>query len=266
MKSLMKKLLISLFLTSLSVIAIPVMSEPVLKGSPNELRQFLYPNDKIVTIFADAEKKAYSDEAIISLVITTENKLLSQSIADNGILRESIVQKLSSSGISKDLIKSSKFSTSPQYGWFGKKPDSYKVINRMSVRINDEKHLKSIPELADNSKEIELADTEFEHSKKEEFKSEVKKDALNKVMKQKLAYEKTLGVKLTPVGFRDSQVNPQATRGARVLEEVVVTAQRFKSSRMAAPEPMADMASEPSEPSFDEIVYNANITVQFKIE
>ncbi|MGH1471179.1 MAG: SIMPL domain-containing protein [Cellvibrionaceae bacterium] len=263
----MKKILLALFSFPLCLLSVLTFSEPELKGSPNELRQFLYPNDKIVTIFSDAEKKAYSDEAIISLVITTENKMLSQSIAENGELRGSIVQTLSSSGIPKDSIKSSKFSTSPQYGWFGKKPDSYKVVNRMSVRINDEKHLKTIAALSDNSKEIELADTEFEHSKKEAFKSDVKKEALDKVMKQKVAYEKTLGVKLTPIGFRDSQVNPQATRGARVLEEVVVTAQsRVKSSRMMASEPMADMASQPSEPSFDEIVYNANITVQFKIE
>jgi uncharacterized protein YggE len=260
----MKKIL----LLPLCLLSISAFSEPELKGSPNELRQFLYPNDNVVNLFADAEKKAYSDEAIISLVVTTENKLLSQSIADNGVLRESIVQKLSSSGIAKDAIKSSKFSTSPQYGWFGKKPDSYKVVNRMAVRISDEKHLKAIAALADNSKEIELVDTEFVHSKKEDFIADVKKEALDKVMEQKAVYEKTLGVKLTPIGFRDSQVNPQASRGAGVMEEIIVTGSyiKSKSNFSSDNDESARNSAQAAEPSFDEIKYNANITVQFKID
>lgn len=262
----MKQNCVRMLFIVLSLVAFSAFSEPELKGSPNELRQFLYPNDRIVTLFANAEKKAYSDEAIISLVITTEDKLLSESIANNGEFREGIVEKLSAAGIPRDNIKSSKFSTSPQYGWFGKKPDSFKVVNRMSVRISDEKDLKVIAELADNTKEIELADTEFEHSKKETFVENVKKEALDKVMKQKAAYEKTLGVTLTPIGFRDSQVHPQASRGARVLESAVVKTSRLADSKMMSSQPMAEQAVQSSEPSFDEIIYNANISVQFKIQ
>jgi len=49
-------------------------AQPELKGSPNDLRQFLYPSEKIVTLRAEAEKKAYSDKAIISLVINSSRR------------------------------------------------------------------------------------------------------------------------------------------------------------------------------------------------
>jgi uncharacterized protein YggE len=164
------------------------LAQPELKGSPNELRQFLHPHDKIVTLSAEAEEKAYSDRAIISLVITSEDKQLSTSISNNIALRESISQQLVTAGINPEHIKSSKFSTSPQYGWFGKKPDSYKVVNRMAVTITEESQLKSIASVADSKEEIELSDIAFEHSKKDAYKSQVKKLALEKIMKQKALY------------------------------------------------------------------------------
>ena len=96
---------------------------------------FCTPVKKLSPSAPKAEEKAYSDRAIISLVITSEDKQLSTSISNNIALRESISQQLVTAGINPDHIKSSKFSTSPQYGWFGKKPDSYKVVNRMAVTI-----------------------------------------------------------------------------------------------------------------------------------
>jgi uncharacterized protein YggE len=103
-------------------------AQPELKGSPNDLRQFLYPSEKIVTLRAEAEKKAYSDKAIISLVITSEDQQLSTSISNNMALRESISKQLVTAGINPEYIKSSKFSTSPQYVWFGKKPIAIKWL------------------------------------------------------------------------------------------------------------------------------------------
>ena len=92
-------------------------------------------------------------------MITTEDKQLSNSIAANSNLREFISEQLTTEGIESDSIKSSKFSTSPQYGWFGKKPDSYKVVNRMAITISDESQLKTIATVADSKAEIELSDT-----------------------------------------------------------------------------------------------------------
>ena len=62
------------------------LAEPELKGSPDVLRQFLHPSENIVTLSAEAEEKAYSDRAIISLVVTSLDEQLSASISKN-ILR-----------------------------------------------------------------------------------------------------------------------------------------------------------------------------------
>jgi uncharacterized protein YggE len=239
-------------------------SAPELKGSPEELRQFLHPRDKVVTIYGDAKETAYSDKAVVSLVIDTEDKLLSESIANNASLRAEITLNLIGEGLAKDDVKSSKFSTSPQFGWFGKKPNSYRVINRMAIAIMDEAHLQIIAAIADSSEEVTLSDTAFEHTSKNEFEDQVKKDALASVMRQKAFYESSLGVKLTAIGFRNENVLSRATRGASLVEEIVVT-----SSKIARYDEISENMSayaESEESSFDEIQYQAGIFVDFKIE
>ena len=257
------KALIVFFLSCL--ISSLSFSAPELKGGPEDLRRFLHPKDRLVTISANAEEKAYSDRAVVSLVISTEESLLSEAIAKNSELRAGITKQLISVNIAADKIKSSKFSTSPQYGWFGSKPSSYKVVNRMAVTITQESQLKEIAAVADGSDEISISDTSFEHSKKDEFKQKVKQKALDKVLRQKDFYEKSLGVKLTPVNFREGRVALNATRGAAVLEEVIVTAAKSSARRSVADAP-AYRAAAREEASFDEVKYETDLYVDFKIE
>lgn len=248
-------------IVSLGLMSGYAFSEPELKGSPQDLKGFLYPSENIVTINGEAEEKAYSDKAIVSLVITTESKLLSQSISDNSELRENITRALMKSGINADSIKSSKFSSSPEYGWFGNKPSSYKVVNRMAISITEESYLKEIAVVADEHKEVELSDTAFEHTKKDEYNEKVKAKALAKVIKQKKFYEQSLGLKLSPIGIRDSNIRQRGTRGAMMLEEVVVTGVMQKKGSYS---PAKQHRSQ--SPSFDEVKYEANLSVDFKIE
>ena len=246
----------------LCIMSTAAFSQPELKGNPEELRQFLHPVDRIVSLVGDANEKAYSDKAIVSLVITTEDKLLSNAIASNGQLRSTISERLLAAGIKSAQIKSSTFSTSPEYGWFGKKPASYKVVNRMAITISDERDLKLIAQLADSQEALELSEITFEHSQKDATQLKVKQQALSKVMAQKAFYESSLGVTLTPIGFRDANLGYRATRGALMLEEVIVTA----SKRMGNQAESADAYSAPRDVSFDEIEYTAEIVVDFKIE
>ena len=249
----------------LAIASTGAFANPELKGHPEELRKFLHPSDKIVSIYAESEEKAYSDKAIISLVITTEDKKLSVALSKNSKFRKNITKQLIDSGIDQDSIKSSKFSTSPEYGWFGKKPNSYKVVNRMAISITDENQLNEIAAVADSKEEIELSDTSFEHTNKDETEDRVKEQALAKVMKQKEFYEKNLGIKLVPVGFRKANVGHAATRGAMVLEETIVTARKGLSSYQDAPK-SANAYDSNAESSFDEVKYEAGIYVDFKIE
>lgn len=232
-----------------------------LKGSPEDLRSFLHPQSQIVTLNDTAEKTAYSDKAVIHLVITSEAKNLSESLILNNGVRENVTKDLISKGINSKDIKSSKFTSTPQYGLFGKKPSTYKVINRISVSVFEEKNLRNVAQVADAYSEVELAKTEFEHTQKTTFELQVKEDVLNKINNQKNYYEKSLGVQLIPVAFRDSRVHKMPTAGASAVadvEEVIVTGLRSSSvSKYQAPEP--------AEPSFDEVIYKAELSVDYKV-
>ncbi|WP_250458392.1 SIMPL domain-containing protein [Microbulbifer litoralis] len=236
---------------------------PEIKGTPQDLRGLLYPSDNIVTIHGNAEKKAYSDKAIVSLVVSTEEKQLADAIASNSTLRERLGNTLNAAGIPREEIRNSKFSSSPQYGWLGSTPSSYKVINRIAITIDEESQLEAIARLADQNQEVELSDTTFEHSKEQEYNKQVKSLALQRIMDQKATYEQTLGIKLTPIGIRNSNAGFQATRGAMALEEVVVTAVRRARNgyESQSAEPSSYQTS-----SFDEIQYEAELSVDFQIK
>jgi len=260
----MKRIIISLLFFALSASA---SAETEIKGTPEDLRQFLHPKENLVSINGQGEEKAYSDKAIVDIVITTEDKMLSKSLELNSKLRETIASSLKKIGLSDENIKSSRFSSSPQYGWFGKKPDSYQVINRMAVTISDESHLKAIALICDSNKEIELSKIIFEHSKKDEYREKVKKKALDDVLKQKELYERSLGIKLIPVGFnaeRLAQPGSRGNRGEFTLDEIVVTAERKEPSSRSTSKPKEQEV--PTAVSFDEIIYKAEITVVFKID
>ncbi len=236
-----------------------------LRGSPEELRKILHPkvvvHKTIVTLSGSAEEKAYSDKAIISLVVLTEGENISSAISSNNRIRTEIEKKLLLAGIPQEEIKSSRFSTSPQYGWFGDKPKSYQVVNRMAIGITNENQLKEIAVASDLHKEADIADTVFEHTEKEAYLLKVKNMALDKIMDQKSVYKKSLGLKLKPVTFRDAKYNYGRSRGAYVLEEVVVTARKKSFSSAKKESVLAPKRT----PSFDEVKYNASISVDFEI-
>ncbi len=253
----MKSTLI-LILVTLSSYAI---GDPEIKGTPNEIREFIHPNDNIVNIVGHASKTTYSDKAIISLMVTTENAKLSESIDSNSKLRNKVIKKLVATGINPNQINSSKFSTSPQYGWFGKKPSSYKVVNRTKIGITDESQLKQIALVADLNEEIDLVGSIYEHTKEAEFKNIVKKEALDDVLKQKEFYEMSLGIKLIPVGFNDVRIFQGATQGALLLEQSV----KLKRKQSKLESFSSSYGGQKSPTSFEEVKYEANITVSYKV-
>lgn len=232
---------------------------PEISGTPEELREFLGAKNKTVTISAEASELSYTDKAIVSLVVTTENKKLANAIDANSKLRHSIRKTLTMSGIRGKHINSSRFSTSPQFGLLSKVPNSYKVVNRMAIGIFDETQLKEIATVADTHPQIQVSDTVFEHTEKELFRNRVKESALYKVLEQKKFYEKNLGVRLSPVSFKDTQVHDTPTQGATVLESVV------NKKRSASGESYVKSKGI-GRPSFDEIKYHATVSVEFDVE
>jgi len=229
----MKRLIL---LIGLSYFTSVCLAQPELKGSPEELRQFLV-QKKIVTLHSLADERAYSDRAVVGLVVTTESKQLSKSMTENRELRKKLAEFLVASGVSLKNIKSSKFSSSPQYGWFGSAPSSYKVINRLSITINDEQHLEK-----------------------------VKTKALESILKQKELYETRLGVTLTALNIRDSSIQEQATQGAHVVDQFLQEAISTRVESSSFLSKARGRARWSKEASFDEVKYQANIAVDFKID
>ena len=258
----MKKLLVPLLFTCLPLAA---LAQPELKGNPEELRQFLHPQEEVIVVQGRAEKKAYSDRAIISLVVTTEHKKLSAAIAANTRLRAQIAKALEAGGIAPGAIRNSKFSSSPQYGWFGDEPVSYKVNNRMAITIDDEAQLERIAQAADEHKNVELADTQFEHTRYKEFREQVLADAFDQVMNEKAFYEKTLGIELAPLGINESRADQQGSRGAQALNRINISQKYVEKALKSAPRGAlyGDVGSGDS--SFDEVVYAATVSVKFRI-
>ena len=246
------------------LVTFPTLAEPELKGQPNELKTFLYPEKRTISIKGFAKEKAYSDKAIVNLVITTEEDKLSDALKKNSDLRTTITKTMVDAGFKLENINTSKFSTSPQYGWFGDDPDSYQIVNRMAVGIFDENQLNVLASISDSNKEIALTDTIYEHTQKEAVEQKVKAKALAKVMKQKAFYEKTLGLKLVPVSFHDFDVVKAGTRGAQALEQrIIITGSRVKRTS-ASKSRMGDAAIKMPQ-SFDEVEYVATLSVDFEV-
>jgi uncharacterized protein YggE len=153
-------------------------------------------------------------------------------------------------------IKNSKFSTSPDYGWFGKKPDSYKVANTVTVLIDDEIGLQSIAKIVDTYDEVTLLSTQYKHSEKELYKQKVKEKALNKVLKQKEFYAKSLGLNLKAISFTD-----QTAFLNDDIERIEVTGSRVKRSDYSSVK-----SKEQAQTSFEKVTYSSNVTVRFIVE
>jgi hypothetical protein len=238
-----------------------IYASPEIKGNPEELQSYFHPTEKTISIRGEAEETAYTDIAIVNLVVRTKDKLLSKAISLNSELRNKIRGELVKSGVDDSLIKNSKFSSSPQYGWFGSEPDSYEVLNRVAIKISTGNQLESIAYLADSYNEVTLSGTTFEHSKKMEFEKIVKEKALNKILEKKKFYENSLGIRLTAVSFSESEVGSNGTQGANYLKKVVVTgAGSSKGNYSQKP-----AYSSVGENSFDEIKYRSVVTVEFKV-
>jgi uncharacterized protein len=194
----------------------------------------------------------------VSLIITTEEEKLADALTKNANLRSQITETLLKAKIKASDINNSKFSSSPQFGWFGKEADSYEVVNRVVINIFNENQLRAIADVADNSKAINLSDTEFEHTQKDQFEMQLKQKAIDKVMSQKAFYEKSLSLKLKPTAFRDFDVVQSSSQGANALRErITITGSRIKRSESYSPEP--------TKQSFDEVEYSASISVDFEV-
>ena len=237
--------------------ALPIMAAPELKGTPEELRSFLEPRQQTVSLYGKSTVTAYTDIADITLVVTTQDKNLATALEQNQQLRNNLAQSFVAAGINIDSIKSAKFSSSPQYGWFGKAPSSYEVVNRVQVSIDSAKHIQLLATASDKHDEVTFGGAKFRHSEKDSSKTKAQQQALDDVLAQRSRYEKQLSLKLTPINFH---YGPVQLRTANLRPR--------KASMDLQMESSAAFAAAPVElpTSFDEVKYEASVQVTFKVE
>lgn len=261
MKRLLNLSLSALAAASLLSLSQASLAQAQLSGTPDELREFLHPRPNTVNINGEGELTAYKDVAKISLLVTTEERSLSRAMEVNQALRLDLIQQFIAAGIPQDAINNSKFSSSPQFGFFGRNPNSFEVSARMEVEVSSEEHLQLLAGAADEHDEVEFENTEFEHSEEDAFEEQVRELALADVMAQKAYYESSLGLQLQAINFyyggirRLSRNMPQV---AMAQEMAMDTTARSTNASIAAAAPAVA-------PTFDEVEYQTNITVVFEI-
>jgi len=245
---------------SLSGFSHSSLAQAQLSGTPEELREFLHPRPNTVNINGEGELTAYKDVAKISLLVTSDERSLSRAMEVNQELRLELIQEFVAAGIPLESINNSKFSSSPQFGLFGRNPNSFEVSARMEIQVSSEEHLQLLAAAADQNDEVEFESTEFEHSEEDAFEDQVREMALQDVMAQKAYYESNLGLELKAINFFYGGIRQmsRAMPMAAMSQEMSMDANTRGSTSVT-------LAAPAVAPTFDEVEYQTNINVVFEI-
>ncbi len=235
-------------------------ADPELRGTPAELQKFLRTASHSVTLEGHAKQTVQADVGHVIVVVHTQGKDLTGAIVANGQRRDVLTKTLLSQGIEAKAIRTEKFSTSPQFGWFGKAPSSYEVVNRLNVEVADERQVTIVTGAASGSSDLSIGVISFEYSKQRELEEQVRRAAFDDALAKKSFYEQRLSAKLVPTAFSFSDFSARSTPGAVALEEIVVTGSRRSGSESSS------LNLPPPPPSFDEKEYEVTASVTFAIE
>lgn len=243
----MKKILVLICL----VFSARIVAEPEFKGTPEELSAYLNSVSKIVAVSATATKKIASNEAIVTLLVKTEDSSLASALASNSKIRANIRHQLGSVGIEPSNIRESKFSSVPEYGFFGEEPKAYTVSNVLSVVVASEAQMISVAKVSDKNKNVRYLSSKAKEGDRSKIKALLLKQALSIADEKVSIYEQELGVKLTPVAFNEAST--------RLMESAPVL-MRARKAQVSS-----DSAEAPSHASFGEAEFTLTIQVKYKL-
>src|SRR5436190_18889058 len=99
-----------------SFIAANAIADPEIKGTPNELTAYLRSIPKTVSVSGESEVRVPAHRAVLTLRVTTENRVLQEALRLNLEIRTKLTDTLKKQGIAAERIQSSKFSSTPKYG------------------------------------------------------------------------------------------------------------------------------------------------------
>jgi len=170
-------------------------------------------------------------------------------------VRSKITKALGEAGISSDKITPSKFSSTPRYGFFSKRPSSYEVTNLIKITIAGEKDFQEIARLVDGYKQVEYDGIVFERSDKDELEKKALEQACDDVLKKKAIYESKFAVKLIPKTFSEGAVFETG--------DTTVEYERAGYGLRAGLRQARYSAVEAPSTSFGEIMFRGQISVEY---
>lgn len=247
----------------LLVLMQPLLSQaaPELKGNPDELSAYLLQDKKTLTITGHGEEKVEADNAVVSLVVKTKANKLHAALEKNRAIRTELKQKLEKAGITAARIQTSKFSSTPSYGWFGDKPTNYDVSNEVKITIGKEEELSLLAEIVDTKEEVYFGNTSIKYSKKSDAKAHALEKSLSDVLAVKAQYEKALGIKLVAIG-----ISEQAVAQDNMSQQRQPSALRKQSVSSNASAPLSYESGQDDSGGFGELVYRAHTTVVYLVK
>ncbi len=241
-----------LFLFVLSYVQFAVAA-PEIKGNPEEIEHYLDGIPKVISIRVQADEVVSSQKARIHLVVETESKALSDALRQNQAIRQTIRKKLAAFAIKPDEINASKFSSTPEYGFFGDLPKSYKVANTLSVLVDSEEKMIAVASIADNEKQVRYLSSKPEIVGKDSIYQKLTDKALQLAKAKAALYQQQLGVKLVPVFVEEN------TSGA-IMQPPLHKDKAFKRSMSTV-----SYFEAPDVASFGESKLSVNALVQYKV-
>ena len=227
---------------------------PELKGTPDELSNYLSAIPEEVTLTGEAKLEMQANKGIVTIGIKTEAPQLQKSLQENQELRNEITKKLISSGISQDNIKGTKFSSTPEYGFFGKKPNNYVVDNSLKISVENEKELQEVAGIVDNYKNVFYQGLELKKEKKEEVKKQLLNMALANAKARQKVYENELNIILEPISFEEN-----------ISVDMPVMQEMFSRKSKLAYESIVSSSSYEKNLDLGEHVYYGSVNVRYKV-
>jgi uncharacterized protein len=243
------------------VVGSAAFAEPELKGTPSELTAYLRSLPKMIILTGESKVEVQADKAIVEISIKTENGSLEACLKSNQTLRASITAKLTEAGIPADKIIAEKFSSTPRYGFFGKKPNNYEVRNLVKITVADEKDFQQIAKIVDQYPEVEYSGLNFKHSKEKEFKKQATEQAFDDLMKKKAEYESKLGIILTPRSFSEQTLFPME-QNVNKYKNYYAESSMMRTGSAAPKQAAVDETASP----FGGLVFTANVSGEFDLK
>lgn len=232
------------------------LAEVELKGSPEQLAHYLSSMPKEVVLTGEAKLEILADSGIVTVGIKTEHQRLQQALQDNQTRRNEIVAQLVQFGLAQERIRGTKFSSTPEYGFFGEKPKNYVVENMLKITVESENELQEVARIVDSHRDVFYQGLELKEQEKDAIKKKLLDLALANANVRKKTYEAELGVALIPIGFEEYiAVTPQPARPRQLQKNKML----YEVSSSAGSGSYSEALS------FGEHTYQGSVNVRYRV-